>query len=227
VDFLRLSYLVRMKFVAGLCLFALALNVVSSARVLIKSPPDPNAPLFEDTNFVFSKDIKDNKAPTVYTGDPRKASVTDAFNERTRDRFHNAYGTVNGIEVETVGKLKETNTGKAFVVSGSYSYTGADGRRYRVRYTADEFGYHPMTELELDFPDGSENNRLSRTQDPDDKLKRLQDRNRIDNDFNKNRNNNNNNRNNNRNNNPNDRNGASSGYQYEVPAERLYLPPVF
>lgn len=23
---------------------------------------------------------------------------------------------------------------------------GADGKRYRVRYTADEFGYHPVTE---------------------------------------------------------------------------------
>lgn len=26
--------------------------------------------------------------------------------------------------------------------------TGADGKKYRVRYTADEFGYHPVTELE-------------------------------------------------------------------------------
>lgn len=23
---------------------------------------------------------------------------------------------------------------------------GADGKKYRVRYTADEFGYHPVTE---------------------------------------------------------------------------------
>lgn len=65
-----------------------------------------------------------------------------------------SYGTANGIEVESVGKVKETADGKkAFVVSGSYSYTGADGKRYRVRYTADEFGYHPKTELELDFPE--------------------------------------------------------------------------
>lgn len=26
--------------------------------------------------------------------------------------------------------------------------TGADGKRYRVKYTADEFGYHPITELD-------------------------------------------------------------------------------
>jgi hypothetical protein len=60
-------------------------------------------------------------------------------------------GTQNGIEIEQVGKLKPDN--KTLVVKGSYSYTGADGRRYRVRYTADELGFHPITELELDIPD--------------------------------------------------------------------------
>lgn len=39
------------------------------------------------------------------------------------------------------------------MVQGSYSYTGADGRRYRVKYTADEFGYHPITELDVDLPE--------------------------------------------------------------------------
>lgn len=38
--------------------------------------------------------------------------------------------TQNGIELTQVGKLKDEHT---FVVSGSYSYTGADGKRYRVR----------------------------------------------------------------------------------------------
>lgn len=60
-------------------------------------------------------------------------------------------GTQNGIEIEQVGKLKDDN--KTLVVKGSYSYTGADGRRYRVRYTADELGFHPITELELEVPD--------------------------------------------------------------------------
>ncbi|KAG4075664.1 hypothetical protein HA402_003489 [Bradysia odoriphaga] len=37
---------------------------------------------------------------------------------------------------------------------GSYAYTGADGKRYRVRYTADEFGYHPITTLDdIDIPE--------------------------------------------------------------------------
>jgi len=59
--------------------------------------------------------------------------------------------TQNGIEIEQVGKLKPDN--KTLVVKGSYSYTGADGRRYRVRYTADELGFHPITELEVEIPD--------------------------------------------------------------------------
>lgn len=58
--------------------------------------------------------------------------------------------TQNGIEVNSVGKLRDDKT---FVVSGSYSFTGADGKRYRTRYTADEFGYHPITELDLDIPE--------------------------------------------------------------------------
>lgn len=64
-------------------------------------------------------------------------------------------GTQNGIEIEQVGRLKDDN--KTLVVKGSYSYTGADGRRYRVRYTADELGFHPITELELDIPDADPN----------------------------------------------------------------------
>jgi Insect cuticle protein len=60
-------------------------------------------------------------------------------------------GTENGIEIEQLGKLKPDN--KTLVVTGSYSYTGANGKRYRVRYTADEFGYHPKTELIIDLPE--------------------------------------------------------------------------
>lgn len=67
--------------------------------------------------------------------------------------FPFSVGTQNGIEVEQQGKLKKAGNSSVLVVQGSYSYTGADGRRYRVRYTADEFGYHPITELEIELPD--------------------------------------------------------------------------
>ncbi|XP_063706075.1 larval cuticle protein LCP-17 [Culicoides brevitarsis] len=154
-----------MKAIAGFCVFLALCNYVTARTVVIKSAPDPNEPLFENENFIFSKDIKDNKAPTIYTGDVMQAKTKESLNTRTKDKAHYAYGTANGIEVESVGKVKETGDGKkAFIVSGSYSYTGADGKRYRVRYTADEFGYHPKTELELDFPDPDSNNRQARGQ---------------------------------------------------------------
>lgn len=42
-----------------------------------------------------------------------------------------SFETQNGISISQVGKLKDNKT---FVVMGSYAYTGADGKRYRVRY---------------------------------------------------------------------------------------------
>lgn len=65
-------------------------------------------------------------------------------------KFKYSLETQNGIAISQVGKLKDDKT---FVVMGSYSYTGADNKKYRVRYTADEFGYHPITELEVDIPE--------------------------------------------------------------------------
>lgn len=65
--------------------------------------------------------------------------------------FFTSFETQNGISISQVGKLKDNKT---FVVMGSYAYTGADGKRYRVRYTADEFGYHPITMLDdIDIPE--------------------------------------------------------------------------
>lgn len=34
------------------------------------------------------------------------------------------------------------------LILGLMFFLGADGKRYRVRYTADEFGYHPVTSLD-------------------------------------------------------------------------------
>lgn len=149
-----------------------ALIGTSTARkIIIKSNPDRNADLFQDKDFTFSQDKDDNKQPTIFKGDPMKTKTVISENVQTKKAFKFAYvyllsldmcvresnidhsrlGTQNGIEIEQVGRLKDDN--KTLVVKGSYSYTGADGRRYRVRYTADELGFHPITELELEIPD--------------------------------------------------------------------------
>ncbi|CRL04555.1 CLUMA_CG017626, isoform A [Clunio marinus] len=139
-----------MKVIGFLTLLAI-IGHSSARKIIIKSNPDRNAELFQDKDFTFSQGKEDTKEPTIFTGDPMKTKTLISENVQGKKNFKFALGTQNGIEIEQVGKLKADN--KTLVVKGSYSYTGADGRRYRVRYTADELGFHPITELELDIPD--------------------------------------------------------------------------
>jgi len=138
-------------------LTVLAIISTSAARkIIIKSNPERNADLFQDKEFTFSQDKDDKQQPTIFKGDPMKTKTLISENVQGKKTFKFALGTQNGIEIEQVGKLKDDN--KTLVVKGSYSYTGADGRRYRVRYTADELGFHPITELELEVPDVADPN---------------------------------------------------------------------
>jgi len=139
-----------MKVINFLTLLAI-IGLSSARKIVIKSNPDRNADLFQDKDFTFSQDKDDNKEPSSFSGDPMKTKTLISENVQGKKSFKFALGTQNGIEIEQVGKLKDD--GKTLVVKGSYSYTGADGRRYRVRYTADELGFHPITELELEIPD--------------------------------------------------------------------------
>jgi len=138
-------------------LTVLAIISTSTARkIIIKSNPERNADLFQDKDFTFSQGKDDNREPTIFKGDPMKTKTLISENVQGKKNFKFALGTQNGIEIEQVGRLKDDN--KTLVVKGSYSYTGADGRRYRVRYTADELGFHPITELELEVPDVADPN---------------------------------------------------------------------
>lgn len=119
----------------------------------VKQLTDRNIDLFKyNPNDVYTlpEDIDDDKPAVIYNGDVMKAKVEKLESINGNKKFKLDLKTQNGIEVTSVGKLRDDKT---FVVSGSYSFTGADGKRYRTRYTADEFGYHPMTELDLDIPE--------------------------------------------------------------------------
>ncbi|XP_075155252.1 cuticular protein 11A [Haematobia irritans] len=119
----------------------------------IKRLTDSKLDLFKyDPSDIYTlpEDIDDEKPAVVFEGDVMKAKVDKLQNLSGNKKFKLELKTQNGIEVSSVGKLKDDKT---FVVSGSYSFTGADGKRYRTRYTADEFGYHPITELDLDIPE--------------------------------------------------------------------------
>ncbi|KAG5684537.1 hypothetical protein PVAND_013764 [Polypedilum vanderplanki] len=139
-----------MKLIGLLTLLAI-IGSSPARKIIIKSNPDRNAEYFQDKDFTFDQSKDDGKQPTYFTGDVMKSKTVISENVQGKKNFKFALGTQNGIEIEQVGKLKPDN--KTLVVKGSYSYTGADGRRYRVRYTADELGFHPITELEVDIPD--------------------------------------------------------------------------
>lgn len=143
----------------------LAIIVLTDARTfVIKSKPSDSERLFDKKEFTFSQDKEDNKEPTIFTGDVQKSKVVLSENYSSKNKdFKFAFGAQNGIEIEQVGKLKDNKT---LVVQGSYSYTGADGRRYRVRYTADELGFHPITELELEIPDPVTGEKQYKPQEP-------------------------------------------------------------
>ncbi|XP_062700860.1 pupal cuticle protein-like [Aedes albopictus] len=125
------------------------LGVTYAAKIKIPSK-NRNDDLFSEDEFTFP--VEDNKDPTIFKGDVMKAGILMAeVKNQGKGKFKYAVETANGIEIEQIGKLRNDN--KTFVVMGSYTYTGANGKRYRVRYTADEFGYHPITELDIDIPE--------------------------------------------------------------------------
>lgn len=54
------------------------------------------------------------------------------------------FDTSDGTHRDEKGDLKDKGTeDEAMIVHGSYSFTGADGVVYTVKYTADENGFHP------------------------------------------------------------------------------------
>ncbi|XP_058127783.1 uncharacterized protein LOC131291360 [Anopheles ziemanni] len=134
---------------AGFGAMCVVLVALDAARIKIPAK-SRNDDLFSEDEFTFP--VEDKKDPTNFTGNVMRASIVMAeVRNQGKGKFKYAVETENGIEIEQIGKLK--NDSKTFVVMGSYTYTGANGKRYRVRYTADEFGYHPITELDLDIPD--------------------------------------------------------------------------
>ncbi|XP_004527480.1 pupal cuticle protein 20 [Ceratitis capitata] len=135
-----------MKLIVLLCF-------VAYATAESKPSLDRNIHLFKyDPSDVYTlpEDIDDDKPAVVFQGNVMQAKVEKLQNFNGNKKFKLDLKTQNGIQVTSVGKLKDDKT---FVVSGSYSFTGADGKRYKTRYTADELGYHPITELDLDIPE--------------------------------------------------------------------------
>ncbi|XP_046753166.1 pupal cuticle protein 36-like [Diprion similis] len=70
----------------------------------------------------------------------QQIAITKYDNQNNADgSYRYNYETANGISAEETGIAR----GNTEAVSGFYSYTGTDGLKYTVHYTADENGFHP------------------------------------------------------------------------------------
>ena len=60
------------------------------------------------------------------------------------DGYHYSYEQSDGQKKEETGELQNQGTDQeSIVVRGSFSFIGADGKTYKVEYTADNDGFHP------------------------------------------------------------------------------------
>ncbi|XP_066253466.1 endocuticle structural glycoprotein ABD-5-like [Euwallacea similis] len=64
--------------------------------------------------------------------------------DRNLDTYKYGFETDNGISRNEVAEIKVKDNKEILTVSGSYAFTGDDGKRYIVIYTSDENGYLPL-----------------------------------------------------------------------------------
>ncbi|XP_017774552.1 PREDICTED: flexible cuticle protein 12-like [Nicrophorus vespilloides] len=61
------------------------------------------------------------------------------------DGYKQTYETSNGISASEEGQVINAGTdNEAVAVHGQFSYVGADGQTYTVKYVADENGFQPQ-----------------------------------------------------------------------------------
>ena len=71
----------------------------------------------------------------------------DKFGSRVQKKinpdgsYNFRYSTSDGMSRQESGKTSSTGS---VVQSGSWSYTGADGKQYQMKFVADQFGYRPQ-----------------------------------------------------------------------------------
>jgi len=69
--------------------------------------------------------------------------IRNQFSGPNNGDWNYSYESENGIKQEARGEMKTVGDALVNVMSGSYSYLGADGLTYQVDWYADETGFHP------------------------------------------------------------------------------------
>ena len=78
----------------------------------------------------FRKLSSGGRGPRVH----KKINLDGSYNFR--------YSTGDGMSRQETGQPSDSGSG--LVQSGSWSYTGADGKLYKMKFVADQFGYRPQ-----------------------------------------------------------------------------------
>ncbi|XP_041970673.1 flexible cuticle protein 12-like [Aricia agestis] len=69
----------------------------------------------------------------------------DADNNSEIGGYEYLYETSNGIQAHEAGRSVDIGTdAQSMFVQGEFQYLGSDGVLYRVTYTADKDGFHPL-----------------------------------------------------------------------------------
>merc|ERR1712128_280601 len=71
------------------------------------------------------------------------AIIRSDFTGPNDGNYEYSYETGNGIKQSVVVEMKLGDNVQVYVMRGSYSYPGTDGKLYYVDWYADETGYHP------------------------------------------------------------------------------------
>nr|XP_023017218.1 uncharacterized protein LOC111506394 [Leptinotarsa decemlineata] len=94
----------------------------------------------------YNKNYYNNEYYQKYIHDARNAGILRFVNDVQPDgSYQYSFETQNGIAAEEQGAVRVAADHTAPVVAqGFYRYTSPEGVPVEVRYTADEFGYHPQ-----------------------------------------------------------------------------------
>nr|AYA49906.1 cuticular protein 115 [Leptinotarsa decemlineata] len=94
----------------------------------------------------YNKNYYNNEYYQKYNQDAKNAGILRFVNDAQPDGSYKfGFETQNGIAAEQQGVVRIIGDQTApVVVQGFYRYTSPEGIPVEVRYTADEFGYHPQ-----------------------------------------------------------------------------------
>nr|AYA49902.1 cuticular protein 25 [Leptinotarsa decemlineata] len=97
----------------------------------------------------LNKNYYNNEYYQKYNQEAKSAGIVRSESDINPDgSYQYSFETQNGIAAEQQGTVRATaDKTESVVVQGFYRYFTPDGTPVEVKYTADEFGYHPQASV--------------------------------------------------------------------------------